>query len=110
MQAPGSSPASLHPKLEVEFACLSDTGRIRGHNEDYLGFVEPATPIQAQSHGWLFAVADGVGGQKLGEVASRIAVESIVTNFRRSVGGESHTALLRRRCQERLAAGSRLGR
>lgn len=92
MQAAGSG-------MEVEYAGLSDMGRSRGNNEDYLGFVKPATLAQAQSHGWLFAVADGVGGQKLGEVASRVAVESLLDNFRQSAGGEAHTTLLRRLIQ-----------
>jgi protein phosphatase len=84
---------------DLEFAQLSDTGRTREHNEDSLGYVQPASPAQAQSHGWLFVVADGVGGQDLGEVASRLAVESLVGNFRKSVGAESHTSLLRRLVQ-----------
>ena len=54
---------------DLEFAQLSDTGRTREHNEDFLGYVQPASPAQAQSHGWLFVVADGVGGQDHGEVA-----------------------------------------
>lgn len=83
----------------LEFAELSDTGRSREHNEDFCGRVEPASETQAQSHGWLFVVADGVGGQHLGEVASRVAVESLINNFRRSVGGESHATLLRRLVQ-----------
>jgi len=83
----------------VEFAQLSDIGRTRRHNEDYLGYVQPATPAQAQSHGWLFVVADGLGGQDLGEVASRTAVESMLTNFRNSAGGKSNSALLRRLVQ-----------
>ena len=83
----------------MEFAQLSDIGRTRKHNEDYLGYVQPATPAQAQSHGWLFAVADGVGGQDLGEVASRTAVESMLANFGNSAGVESHSALLRRLVQ-----------
>ncbi|MBV9617028.1 MAG: serine/threonine-protein phosphatase [Ktedonobacteraceae bacterium] len=78
---------------------MSDIGRIRQNNEDYLGHVEPVTPAQAQSHGWLFAIADGVGGQALGEVASRCAIESALSNFRKSTGGESHTGLLRRLIQ-----------
>src|SRR5262249_21537510 len=53
----------------------------------------------AQSHGWLFVVADGVGGQDLGEIASRTAVDSVLANFRNSAGGESHTSLLRRLVQ-----------
>ena len=85
--------------LQVDLSQLSDAGRVRDHNEDYFGHVQPLTPAQAQSHGWLFAVADGVGGQDLGEVASRVAVESLISNFRKSVGGESHTGLLRRMVQ-----------
>ena len=85
--------------LDIEFAQISDTGRSREHNEDYLGFVQPTTPAQAQSHGWLFAVADGVGGQELGEIASRTAIQNLLSNFRSSAGSESHSSLLRRLVQ-----------
>ncbi len=85
--------------LDVEFAQLSDRGRVREHNEDYLGHVLPATPKQARTHGWLFALADGVGGQERGEVASRAAVESLLAGFRGSAAGEPHTALLTRLVQ-----------
>lgn len=96
--------------LQVDFSELTDTGRVRDHNEDYVGHVEPVTASQAQSHGWLFVVADGVGGQDLGEVASRVAVESLVSNFRKSVGGESHTGLLRRMVQAANQAVYEAGR
>jgi protein phosphatase len=85
--------------MELDFAQLSDIGSIREHNEDCLGYVQPASPAQAQSHGWLFVVADGVGGQDLGELASRAAVENLLENFRKSAGGESHAPLLRRLVQ-----------
>lgn len=99
MQVSIPNAVPIHGSLNVEFAQLSDIGRIRQNNEDYCGYVQPGTPLQAQSHGWLFAIADGVGGQQFGEVASRTAVESALANFSRSVGGESHTALLRRLIQ-----------
>jgi protein phosphatase len=70
--------------LDLEFAQASDRGRVRGHNEDFLGFVLPETPEQEHTHGWLFALADGVGGQDKGEVASRIAVETVQAEFRRA--------------------------
>ncbi len=85
--------------LDVEFTQLSDRGRAREQNEDYLGYVLPATPAEARSHGWLFALADGVGGQQRGEVASRAAVESLLAGFRGAAAGELHTALLPRLVQ-----------
>ena len=80
--------------LDVEFAQLSDPGSMREHNEDYLGHVLPQTQQEARTHGWLFALADGVGGQDRGEVASSTAVESLLDGFRRANGGEPLTFLL----------------
>jgi serine/threonine protein phosphatase PrpC len=86
--------------LEVEFAGFSDPGKVREHNEDYLGHVAPATPALVHSHGWLFALADGVGGQEKGEVASQAAVESMLGGFRRAAAWEPHSTLLPRLVQE----------
>ena len=85
--------------LEIEFAQLSDPGLVRGHNEDFLGHVAPDTPEKARSHGWLFVVADGVGGQDLGEVASRTAVESMLEGFAGAAPAEPHPAVLSRLVQ-----------
>jgi protein phosphatase len=85
--------------LDLEFAQASDCGRVRGHNEDYLGYVLPAVLEQEQTHGWLFALADGVGGQQLGEVASRTAVETMLAGFRRAARGEQLRSLLPRLVQ-----------
>jgi PPM family protein phosphatase len=92
----GIRPALRNSMLHVEFSQLSDPGRIRKQNEDYLGNVLPETPAEARSRGWLFALADGVGGQQKGEVASRAAVESILAGFRAAPGGEAHSSLLPR--------------
>src|ERR1039457_6894240 len=85
--------------LDLEFAQASDCGRVRDHNEDYLGYVLPEAPEQEQTHGWLFALADGVGGQQLGEVASRTAVETLLAGFRRAARGEQLRSLLPRLVQ-----------
>ncbi len=85
--------------LDVEFTQLSDTGRTRDHNEDYLGYVLPYTPAQLRSHGCVFALADGVGGQQKGEVASQLAVDSILAGFSAAKSGEAHKALLSRLVQ-----------
>ncbi len=91
-----SGPAVTHPMLEVEFAQLSDPGKVRPHNEDHLGHFLPTTPTMVRTHGWLFVLCDGVGGQEKGEVASETAVESLLAGFRAAPGHEPHSALLPR--------------
>ncbi len=86
--------------LQVEFAQLSDPGKQRDHNEDYLGHVAPVSPARARTHGWLFVLADGVGGSEKGEVASRAAVEYLTTGFREAAASEGLSALLMRLAQE----------
>src|ERR1700722_15730490 len=92
--APARRPVS--DSMDVEFAQLSDLGKVRQGNEDYLGYVAPETPERAQSLGWLFALADGVGGHDLGEVASKTAIESLIEGFRSAPSSEPHSALLER--------------
>lgn len=60
----------------LEFVCLSDTGRVRTLNED-------AVAINAE---FGFAmVADGVGGHRAGDVASRMATEIIGERLRSKI-------------------------
>lgn len=91
--------------LELEFAQLSDPGRIRPRNEDYLGHIAPSSSAMVRSHGWLFVLADGVGGQRQGEIASRAAVEEVLAGFRRAQPMEPHGPLLTRLVQ---AANARI--
>jgi protein phosphatase len=85
--------------MDLEFTHISDVGRVRTGNEDYIGCVEPDSPERVRSHGWFFAVADGVGGHDRGEVASHAAVECVLDGFRRATAGESHSSLLARLVQ-----------
>jgi len=91
--------ASHNSLLDVEFAQLSDRGCVRENNEDYLGFALPASPEEARTRGWLFALADGVGGQEHGQVASQAAVEKLVAGFLEAPKHEPHTGLLSRLVQ-----------
>jgi len=64
-------------RVAVTFAHLTDVGRVRARNEDSLGAFEPDDPKVLQSRGRLFVVADGMGGLARGDVASRLAVETL---------------------------------
>ncbi len=82
--------------MDCEFRELSDVGRVRPGNEDCLGHFAPSSPEQARAKGYLFAVADGVGGHHLGEVASQAAIDSVLNGFQQALAGEPHSALLSR--------------
>ena len=70
----------------------TDTGRVREHNEDAIGCDEEIG---------LFVLADGMGGYNAGEVASGIAVRTIVSMMREAYasypleGTDQHTGLMR---------------
>jgi len=59
-------PKTLRGK--IEFAQMSDTGRVREHNEDAIG---------SDPEIGLMVLADGMGGYNAGEVASGIAVQIV---------------------------------
>lgn len=80
--------------LDLEFAQLSDPGLVRDHNEDYLGYWLPPDPNGVRDRGWMFALADGVGGHDRGEVASELAVNTIISGFQASAPGQPLNSLL----------------
>jgi len=61
-------------KLHLEIGNHSDVGQVRERNEDYFGSF-------SGSFGNLLVVCDGMGGHKGGEIASRLAVETIKNHF-----------------------------
>jgi serine/threonine protein phosphatase PrpC len=95
--------------LSLEFAEITETGRVREHNEDAVGHVLPTTPAQVQSQGWLFALADGLGGHERGEEASHLAVDTLLDGFRRIPKGVMHVSLLPKLIQEANQAVFDLG-
>jgi protein phosphatase len=92
------------PMLEVQFGQASDFGKVRTNNEDAMGSFLPASRRQARTHGYLFAVADGVGGMDLGEVASATAVSVVTREFAQAQAGTMLTTLLPRLIQQANAA------
>ncbi len=90
--------------LDVVFGQASDPGKIRTNNEDAMGSFIPSSRHQARSHGYLFAVADGVGGMELGEVASSTAISALIEEFAGAQSGAMLISLLPRLIQHANAA------
>ncbi len=67
----------------VHAGAATDVGRVREVNEDAVLVGE-----------WLFAIADGMGGQAAGEVASRLVVESLARGDCASLSGDSVRQLI----------------
>jgi protein phosphatase len=78
----------------VVAALGTHTGQVRDHNEDFFGFWEPQTAAEQESHGWLYIVADGVGGAEAGEVASSHATEEVMAHYIASDGEDVADRLL----------------
>lgn len=85
--------------LDVVFGQASDAGRVRPHNEDAAASFIPRSRQESRSRGWLFALADGVGGRELGEVASAKAVKIVTEGFAQSPENGSLATLLPRLIQ-----------
>lgn len=85
--------------LDVQFGQASDFGKVRTNNEDAVGSFIPASRQQGRSHGYLFAVADGVGGMDLGEVASATAISVMTEEFAKAPAGTMLISLLPRLIQ-----------
>jgi protein phosphatase len=79
--------APIQEETSLVWCGLTDTGRVRTHNEDYFSCID----LREVS---LFLVADGMGGHDAGEVASRIAAESAAREVQKYAGtGDPATVL-----------------
>lgn len=73
---------SLHDK--IDFSELTDTGRVREHNEDTIG---------SDPDIGLMVLADGMGGYNAGEVASGIAVQIVRDLARAGTNREERSSI-----------------
>ena len=69
----------------MEAYALTDIGRVRTMNQDYIY----SSPEMVGSLPNLFLVADGMGGHKAGDFASRFTVESLVIYINRMAEGSA---------------------
>ena len=67
--------------MKLTYAELSHTG-LRPHNEDFVLFWQPDAEQERAVRGAIALLADGVGGQGDGDVASRLAVTTALEIFR----------------------------
>jgi protein phosphatase len=67
----------------MKVSVKSDIGLVRGSNQDSYSYrvFETVVPVH------LCAVADGIGGYRAGEVASRLALEALAEGVEKALGG-----------------------
>lgn len=80
--------------LAFDFAALTDVGCKRSNNEDSFGY-----DVEQQ----LFVVCDGMGGSAAGEVASNLAVRTLIESF----GANSSTAAIEDRINRAIDDANR---
>jgi protein phosphatase len=86
-QAPDETVAGTPMPLRLKIAARTDQGRVRKNNQDsiYTGSIK----LRAGKSARLALVADGMGGAKAGEQASRIAAEVAQAQIQDDVDGNS---------------------
>jgi PPM family protein phosphatase len=79
--------------MTVAVKAATDIGLKRTQNEDSHGIWVPEDEARLARRGVLLVVADGMGGYRAGEVASRLAVETVVGVYRATDEGDVPSVL-----------------
>ncbi len=78
--------------MKLRYHARTDVGRARGRNEDFYGIGQGEIVDRL---GTLLVLCDGAGGHASGEVASRMAVEAILTTYYDDQDADRASALKR---------------
>lgn len=73
-------------KITTRLGYSHNKGRVRDNNEDSLSWDADETPAALEKRGRIYVIADGMGGHVAGELASQMAVETVVGEYQKSVG------------------------
>lgn len=79
--------------MRLETASKSHIGQVRQKNEDAAGFSKPSGQKEREEKGTIFVVADGMGGHRGGEIASQLAVDTVISEYYTSTEHEPLGAL-----------------
>jgi protein phosphatase len=79
---------------QVQYASATDIGLRRRNNEDAFVVHLCGDEAEFRRRGHLFLVADGMGGHAVGELASRLAVETVPHTLYKNREGDVRSALL----------------
>jgi serine/threonine protein phosphatase PrpC len=80
--------------MYIQRAARTDVGMKRSNNQDSMGFQDPADEREWGEKGSLSIVADGMGGHVGGEIASGLAVETILQEYLGREGQDVEPALV----------------
>jgi serine/threonine protein phosphatase PrpC len=67
--------------MYFHYAGLTNTGQIRDHNEDAFKLPEEIDVATLSTKGYLYILADGMGGHKKGEVASAVTIDTVDSEY-----------------------------
>lgn len=81
------------PETQLTIGSRTDVGRLRDHNEDSIWAEKPADAAIRDAKGVLLIVADGMGGHAAGELASKIAISTMVREYYAAQPGDIPHAL-----------------
>ncbi len=87
--------------MNLKALCISDLGRSRDINEDSCAYIKLKDDV------YLLIVADGMGGHSAGEVASKMAVNSITDFFRNNLNNDKKLDDIKKLVQESILKANR---